>query len=581
MSTGAVFAGIVASAGGGAASTAVAGDTLSPSAPTFPGSPIFVNYAWLRNGVTDTKLNLPYYRTDPGDMGVVIQRSATPYYVDGTVGAPITNSGVLLTTPAPFSLSQFGAANYIDHDANLGITVTGRGVAQWDAANGSGSFLQATDVFRPVYQATGWDGVNAAILFDSTSTQSRNLISNEANLNGWSDFWVGRRDLTDQPAVANNKTLYQAGQITTNYSIVMYTLRALSDPSQNGLTTVGLGGGGSVGSTQFTKGTPTIYSGALQDVYKSNLNGAAAFSTTLTNGTTAGSGTTQFGTSSATAGGRFSIARRIRLNNEALKSNRDGAQAVAQIVMGYLAYRYPSAAADLATPGIITPLSEFDAGQPYKNRAPNVADFRDLRANYQTWGNSLTNGFSPQISVGLRGSTITNGGVGGETASQIYTRYLAATDEQKRRVTIIGDLTENGTGTVPVNGKNTWQEMLADMVSTTETLQGVTVGNAQILITGRWRNFISPKPLGNPPDPVDDANDYMAATYPNYFWNASKFMWNLGAPDGPFPDPTNYANSITPAALQNDNIHPNATGYVQWGGVGITNVLKVKGWNRL
>lgn len=143
---------------------------------------------------------------------------------------------------------------------------------------------------------------------------------------------------------------------------------------------------------------------------------------------------------------------------------------------------------------------------------------------------------------------------------------------------MIGDLYTNGFGGTTDTSVTTTRQVVDRMVAAYEAAQGVTAGNGRIIMLGRWR-----LPIQALNDPATDSvvleDNYLRTAYPNYFCDWCGILWQQGAPDGAYPDATNYAKHVIPAALAADNTHPTGTGY-QIMGAYIANFIKAKGWDR-
>jgi hypothetical protein len=454
-------------------------------------------------------------------------------------------------------------------------------VSAWAAKRGTGTFTQATAANMPVLRATEL-GSDPAIYFGSSSTVGRALVSDEADSVVWTDVQIiirGGKEGANQPSVSSNKSVFSTRR-TDTANASFFTPSNTNDSGQTNATITGIGGGTNVGTSLFTKGVPTLIAATTQaSKRRASINGNSIFGTP-TGGSTTGSPPTQFG-SPGTGGPIMSVVRRIRLSLDTLAGSY-AQLSYHRLLEGHLAWRYGLQA--------MLPTDHL-----YATRAPSAVDFLNKSTNVSTWGNSLTNGMSIHISNGLacgdiRGNYLYNGGVGGETAAQIWDRFQAGFDTgagttsseplamQRARVAVLGDLYTNGFGSTTDTSVTSTRQVVDRMVAAYEAAQGVTAGNGRIVVLGRWR-----LPIQALNDPATDSvvleDNYLRTAYPNYFCDWCDYIWSLGAPDGLYPDATNYAKHVIPSALALDNTHPTGTGY-QLLGTYIANFIKAKGWDR-
>src|ERR1035437_2659914 len=176
------------------------------------------------------------------------------------------------------------------------------------------------------------------------------------------------------------------------------------------------------------------------------------------------------------------------------------------------------------------------------------------------WGDSLTAGaggagvtYPNALQTDLSGRSVYNGGVGGETSTQIETRMVA--DTTKAGYTVIiwaGRNNYSATTTVEADIAT----MVASLGSNRHYLimsvmNGSYGANEQIGGTGY--------------NQIQSINTYLAATYPGHYIDIREYIIQYGLIDaGITPtsqDLTDITNDVPPTSLRYDSVHLNAAGY--------------------
>ena len=172
---------------------------------------------------------------------------------------------------------------------------------------------------------------------------------------------------------------------------------------------------------------------------------------------------------------------------------------------------------------------------------------------FTAWGDSLTAGsggtpYPTQLATLRLGDTINNRGVGGETSTQILTRFLA---EPARW----GDFTiiwagRNNVYTAPA----VVQADIATMVSK------LTTSNYLVLsvLNGNYGGYDSVGGAGY--NLITGLNADLAATYGSKYIDIRRILVDSYNPSLP-QDVSDFARDITPTSLRADNIHLNTAGY--------------------
>ncbi len=184
-------------------------------------------------------------------------------------------------------------------------------------------------------------------------------------------------------------------------------------------------------------------------------------------------------------------------------------------------------------------------GSPTSTQQSDPFDFR-----ISCWGDSFTAGLAsptyPDALAQLTGATVYNGGVSGETSTQIATRMLAATD-QHSDITIIWAGTNNVTNP---------DQTLTDIASIVAALNP-----PQRFLILSVMNQDSPghrkgKALYNL---IVSTNASLAATYPNNYLDIRTLLVNAYNPSL-LDDAASFQNDVIPASLRRDSEHPNSSG---------------------
>ena len=163
------------------------------------------------------------------------------------------------------------------------------------------------------------------------------------------------------------------------------------------------------------------------------------------------------------------------------------------------------------------------------------------------WGDSMIGAGSPGIVTRAANlhHTAYNGGVGGETSTQVKTRMVADTNHLNR-IQVIWAGRNNYTDSATVLADIA--EMVAKIPHNNYVILGVCNGEYTIEYnTGAWYHYFS------------DINDELATTYPNNFIDIRTILVNAYNPILA-QDVIDFDHDIIPYSLRYDNVHTNAAG---------------------
>lgn len=190
---------------------------------------------------------------------------------------------------------------------------------------------------------------------------------------------------------------------------------------------------------------------------------------------------------------------------------------------------------------------------------PSSAFILHSRKDFQCWGDSLTfgasisnpsvNGWVAKLAAAM-GRQAYNGGVSGETSTQIKTRMLAATQALHERTAFLWSGTNNPAPTSTVIADT--NAMIAAMVGKSKRFLVLPCFNSdtQGIGTSGYNTVIA-------------VNAALAAQYPGNYYDIRSYLATTQAltDAGLTPDATDLANiaaDIIPHQLRADNLHPNA-----------------------
>lgn len=216
--------------------------------------------------------------------------------------------------------------------------------------------------------------------------------------------------------------------------------------------------------------------------------------------------------------------------------------------------RYNGAAASALTNG-------YFYGGVFRNGALDGADVNlleqylwwriGLGRAFAAWGDSFTSGAGatgqgawPSVLASNLGCGYFNGGIGGQTSTQIKDRYLADVTGKKHIVNIfwIGRNNLDAPATIKAD--------IAACVANTSS--------GKYLVLGVLNGATEPNSTQEYDD-IEQLNSELASTYGARFVDVKAYLLTKG--DGGEADNQNIADGIVPASLRSDGLHLNDAGY--------------------
>jgi len=179
------------------------------------------------------------------------------------------------------------------------------------------------------------------------------------------------------------------------------------------------------------------------------------------------------------------------------------------------------------------------------------------------WGDSLTEGTGgggttyPDVLATALDRVVYNGGVGGDTSTQIRTRFAAAPDYWPR-ATVICSGRNNYSARTTV--RDDILAMVDSMIARVPSLLVLSVING---------NYAAERQGGAQYDQIIALNETLAATFGSHYLDWRRYVIDFGLSEaGITPtsqDLTDIADDIVPASLRADNIHGTAAYYTLKG----------------
>lgn len=196
------------------------------------------------------------------------------------------------------------------------------------------------------------------------------------------------------------------------------------------------------------------------------------------------------------------------------------------------------------------------------------AELRDLLFDYDNifippffdiagYGDSMTSaaqGYGNYIITQMVTGSFSNGGVGGETSTQVKDRYLAASNTEKQKTLVIWVGRNNNTATAII---------LADVAAMVgaHTAARALVGKLPeyIVLSVCNGNYATEYNTGVNYHYFTDIRDALSALYGARFLDIRQLLVDAYNPDLP-QDVIDHGRGITPTSLRTDDIHLNAAG---------------------
>jgi lysophospholipase L1-like esterase len=177
--------------------------------------------------------------------------------------------------------------------------------------------------------------------------------------------------------------------------------------------------------------------------------------------------------------------------------------------------------------------------------APTAASA--LSANIAVWGDSLTPGFAENLGAAFPGRTVYDGGVGGETSSQIAARVLA---DRSRGAWI--NIFWMGSNNVDQPA-----QIKADIAASISTL---VAGNDRFLVLPVFNDAIATEYRGTALyATIMQVNAELSAIYPQHYVDVRAYLVSQFDPWSA-QDALDAQNDLVPSSMRIDDIHLNYKG---------------------
>lgn len=169
--------------------------------------------------------------------------------------------------------------------------------------------------------------------------------------------------------------------------------------------------------------------------------------------------------------------------------------------------------------------------------------------NIAAWGDSLTVPYVPLLAAMYPQRSVYNGGVGGETSSQILARILVDTKGRNAWINVF------------MMGRNNYQrpdQVRADIAAAVAFL---APGNDKFVVLSVLNGYFGGYEIrgGTGYNQITQLNASLAATYTDRFLDVRGFLVAQYDPANP-QDVIDHGNDIVPSSLRSDAIHLNARG---------------------
>jgi lysophospholipase L1-like esterase len=204
--------------------------------------------------------------------------------------------------------------------------------------------------------------------------------------------------------------------------------------------------------------------------------------------------------------------------------------------------------------------------------APSAAGAA-VSPNIALWGDSLTAGYAPQLQALMANRTVFNGGVVGETSTQIADRDLADT-AHRDWTTVFWYGHNNLKDPATIDLQRDPAQVKADIARSVATL---APGNTHFLVLSVVNQD---KPGERRGEPVYDAilqlNADLAAAYPNNYVDIRSWLVNQYDPANP-DDVASFQADLPARSLRWDEVHLTLDGYVTLAKK-VQQLIEARGW---
>jgi lysophospholipase L1-like esterase len=187
-----------------------------------------------------------------------------------------------------------------------------------------------------------------------------------------------------------------------------------------------------------------------------------------------------------------------------------------------------------------------------------------LSANIAVWGDSLTPGFAENLGAEFPGRTVYDGGVGGETSTQIAARVLA---DRSRNAWI-------NIFWVGSNNVDQPSQIKADIAACIATL---VPGNDRFMVLPVFNDAIPSEWRGTPLyATILQLNAELAALYPQHYTDVRAYLVSQFEP-WDSQDVADVQNDLVPSSMRIDDIHLNYKGQ-ELAVQKVRDFINAKGW---
>lgn len=202
-----------------------------------------------------------------------------------------------------------------------------------------------------------------------------------------------------------------------------------------------------------------------------------------------------------------------------------------------------------------------------------VASNAALSSSIALWGDSLTAGYGPQLQALLGSRIVFNGGVTGETSTQIADREVADT-AHRDWVTVFWYGQNNLKDPATIDLQRDPAQVKADIA---RSVAALAPGNTHFLVLSVVNQD---KPGERKGEPVYDAilqlNAELAAAYPNNYFDIRSWMVSQADPNNP-DDVASLQADLPARSLRWDEVHLTLDGYLAVARK-VIEVLASRGW---
>jgi lysophospholipase L1-like esterase len=188
-----------------------------------------------------------------------------------------------------------------------------------------------------------------------------------------------------------------------------------------------------------------------------------------------------------------------------------------------------------------------------------------LSANIAVWGDSLTPGFAENLGAAFPARTVYDGGIGGQTSTEIAARVLADRSGRNRWI----DIFWMGTNDIDQPA-----QIKADVAASVAAL---APGNDRFLVLPVFNRAIPSQDRGTPLyATIMQVNADLAATYPQHFVDVRAYLISQFDPANA-QEVADVQNDLVPTAMRIDDVHLSYKGQ-ELAAQKVRDFIIAKGW---